>query len=89
MKKIITVLLAIALSCWTTSYAAMDCSGACISGCISWYIQYETDCQGNITSYEAWHYNGGINFDYSNDLTNPEFVGMSAASIGCDYQPCI
>lgn len=74
------------------TYARMECTGSCPSGCISWYISYETDCDCAITDYESIHfvgYAGGFPImEFMNSQTNPEFLGMNASGLGCDCQRC-
>jgi hypothetical protein len=74
------------------TYARMECTGACISGCITWSISYETDCNCGITEYDSIHYMGNIAgfpvFQYMNQISNPEFVGMNVTALGCDCNRC-
>lgn len=72
--------------------AHQNCSGSCPSGCISWSISYETDCNCNVTTYESVHYMGDVGpfpiYIYRNSESNPEFLGMNAANLGCSCDVC-
>lgn len=74
------------------TFARMECTGACISGCVSWYISYETDCNCGITEFDSIHFMGNVGgfpaFQYMNQISNPEFVGMNASALGCECNRC-
>ena len=72
------------------TYSASTCSGACGSGCLSWTIVYEVDCNGLITDFSAIYWHGGLLFEGIDSDTNPEFIGMNPANLGdhCEVPPC-
>ena len=83
------------LPCVVNAYIyPYECSNACPSGCNSWYLTYEVDCNCNITAFESWHFYYGIGpfgliIENNTHYTAPGWVGMNAAALGCDCDYCI
>ncbi|HMQ60443.1 MAG TPA: hypothetical protein PKE06_07235 [Flavilitoribacter sp.] len=71
---------------------SLECSGACAANCSTWYLTYEVDCNCKVTVFESFHFYGmgpwGPVFDYNTHESEPGWVGMNAAALGCDCNAC-
>ena len=89
MKKIYALFILIVFSYFTSFAYDYSCSAACQDGCVSWYIEYDVDCGGNIETYTAVYFNGGYNFEFIDDISNPEFIGMDPTSLDGDCETSV
>lgn len=83
MKHVMLFLVFFCLSGILHARYPMECSGSCPENCSSWHIEYEVDNDCRIIRYNAAHYYPNGDIIYSNHVSAPGFVGMSATALGC------
>ena len=68
-------------------FAKLFCVGACPSGCIFYTIEYEVDCNGDVTEYRSHHFYGD-HVEVNDEVSRPEFIGMNPSDLGCATNVC-
>lgn len=67
----------------TTCLQALECTGACPSGCSSWGMVYEVDNDCKVIQFSSVHLYPDGSMSFMTQSSNPEFLGMDAEALGC------